>query len=208
MELRNRIGKSNFFFAHARTRVYRSWMLSAVAACGFLAARADSANPNPLDAQTQQQIQSIQNANTQICLPAIEALGRSKNPAVVKPLADAFAQENRPVVRRYIVDALGNLRNRTAIPVLKLALNDSDVQVRQSAVAAVGLLGASDAQNILLEHAANEQNPIIKRQMVHHLGLLHTPEANNALKTFSHDSDATVRNMAGQRLSTDKRETR
>jgi HEAT repeat protein len=206
MKLQESIGQKNLFFA--RTRVYRKYILSAFALSGLLITQADSATPSPLDAQTQQQLQAIQNANTQICLSAIQALGKSRNPAVVQPLSNAFAQENRPVVRRYIVDALGNLRNRAAIPALKQALNDPDLQIRQSAVAAVGLLGAGDVQAILLEHAAIEKDPVIKRQMVHHLGLLNTPESKKALKTFSQDRDQTVRDMAGQQLRTAKQETR
>jgi HEAT repeat protein len=205
MELRNLIGQSNFFFTRACTclpagRRARSILFVFALVLASISSSIIADSNFPLDAQTQQQLQAIQNANTQICLPAIEALGRSNNPAVVKPLADAFAQENRPVVRRYIVEALGYLRNRATIPTLKQALNDPDIQVRQSAVAAVGLLRASDVQSLLLEHAASEKDPVIKRQIVHHLGLLHTPEAKNALKTFSQDKDATVRDMAGKTL--------
>lgn len=201
-------GKGIFFFARARTRIYRSKLVLVLASLAASFANVTPVNANSTDAHTAQQIQAIHDAKLQICLPAIESLGRSKNVSIVQPLADAFTSEKRPVVRRYIVDALGNLRSRTAIPVLKQALNDTDIQVRQSAVAAVGLLGAGDVQNILLEHAANEKDPVIKRQMVHHLGLLQTPEAKNALKTFSRDSDATVRGMAQRKLSTEKQENR
>ena len=205
MKLQDRIGQSNFFFTRARTRV-RSLVVTPVktgaqwllmfwvpAFAGMTAINLSAAD---IDAKTQQQLQAIQNANTQICLPAIQALGHSNNSAVVQPLADAFTQENRPIVRRYIVEALGYLRNRSTIPTLKQALNDSDVQVRQSAVAAVGLLGAGDVQDILLADAANEKDPVVKRQLVHHLGLLHTPGAINALKTFKRDSDPAVSRMA------------
>ena len=215
MKLQESIGQKNFFFARTRVRSLvvtpvktgAQWllMLWIPAFAGMTAVNLSAAD---LDAKTNQQLQAIQDPSTQICLPAIEALGHSNNPAVVQPLADAFAQENRPLVRRYIVEALGYLRNRAAIPVFKQALNDPDVQVRQSAVASVGLLGAGDEQAILLEHAAGEKNPVIKRQIVHHLGLIHTPEANKALKTFNQDSDATVRDMAGQQLRTAKQETR
>jgi HEAT repeat protein len=199
MDSRLSNGLRKNFFTRACPRIVRSAL---AVTCGLiLSLAASAAQVGKLDAETSSKLQAITNAQLQICLPAIEALGRSNNPAVIKPLADAFALENRPVVRRSIIDALGSLRSRSAIPTLKQALNDPDVQIRQSAVAAVGLLAASDEQAILLEHAAGEKNPLIKRQMVHHLGLLQTPEAKNALKAFSKDSDASVRDMAARRLN-------
>ena len=161
MDLKLFKGREDFFFA--RTRIYSSASVFVLACSIFSIANATADNSNLLDAQTTQQIQSIQNAQLQICLPAIEALGRSKNMAVVNPLADALSSEKRPVVRRYLVDALGTLRSRAALPTLKQALNDPDVQVRQSAVAAVGLLSSADVQTVLLEQAKQEKNRFVKR---------------------------------------------
>ncbi len=208
MELTGFIGQGIIFFTRTRARIKRSSFIFTFGLVLWLLSASYAANTKQIDPKTVQQLQSVNNAQLQICLPAIESLGRSKNAAVVIPLADAFAQETRPVVRRYIVDALGNLRNRASLPALKQALRDPEVQVRQSAVASIGLLGADDVQDALLEQAAREHDPAVKRQLVHQLGLLQTPEATKALRTFSQDGDLTVRDMANRRLDKERQEKR
>ena len=151
------IGQSIFFFARTRTRIEKIQPIFIFGLALFVLSTGFAAAPKKWDAQTTQEIQNITNSQTQICLPAIDALGHSNNAQVVQPLSIAFSQETRPVVRRYIVDALGNLRNHAALPTLKLALQDQDLQVRQSAVAAVGLLSPTDVQETLIAQAAIEK---------------------------------------------------
>src|ERR1041384_7814998 len=118
MESLNLIELAYIFFARARARIYRSAIVGMFA---FLPVFAATPHKNFTDL-----ISSIQDPKLSICLPAIEDLARTKNPDAVNPLANALAIEKRPLVRRYLVDALGELGSANARPFLMASLKDPD----------------------------------------------------------------------------------
>src|SRR5262249_11510614 len=111
---------------YARARVYSVAIL-----CSLSAAFAFSV------ATFEENVKAISDAKLDSCLPSIEALGHSGRSDAADALVKAYDLEKRPLVRRYIVDALGLLKTQSARPVFMKALGDSDVQVRQSAVVAL-----------------------------------------------------------------------
>ena len=65
-------------------------------------------------------------------------LGKSGNLTAIDPLVEALSDPH-PGVRCDIVQALGRLRDSSAIPGLITSLKDNDVQVRAAAIAIDGL---------------------------------------------------------------------
>jgi hypothetical protein len=151
-----------------------------------------------LDSVLQQAAAHISDGKLEICLPAIEKLGHSKDASAVAPLASAFATEQRPLVRRYLVDALGLLSNPDARPTLILALNDADAQVRQSAVVALETLGGKESEQALAEHAQNETDFAVKAHLIPALGRAHDPKALDQLKELQNDDNDQISGMADQ----------
>ena len=143
---------------------------------------------------------NISDGKLNICLPAIETLGRSKDASAVAPLINAYAAEQRPLVRRYIVDALGMLKNDAAIPTLANALQDPDIQIRQSAVAALSLIGSPAANDLLFKAAGREKDRSVKTHLAHALGHSSHPRAGDALKQLAGDADPDVRRLANNGL--------
>ena len=149
-----------------------------------------------LNGALQQAANTITDAKLNICLPAIEKLGRSKDASAVAPLINAYAAEQRPLVRRYIVDALGLLKNNAAIPTLDQALQDPDIQIRQSAVAALSLISSPAAHDLLIKAASQEKDASVKRHLAHALGHSSHPKAGQALQKLAGDADPDVRRLA------------
>ena len=191
-------GQVFFFFARAGARARTSLIIIALIFCA-LSSPAFSA-PVSVDPQLQASLDKISDPKTQICLPAVDALGRSKNSSVIPGLAKAFTTEKRSLVRRNIVDALGLLRHSSALPTLTLALKDSNVQVRQSAVAALGLLGTPGAEAALVNQVAVEKNSAVKMHLAHQLGYSSHAKADEMLNKLSADSDPAVQRVAHRSL--------
>ncbi len=181
--------------------------LSIIAAILWLFSTPLWSDPISLDATLQAAVDKISDPKTQVCLPAIESLGRSEKPTVIPDLAKAFKSEKRALVRRYIVDALGQIRHANTLSALQLALKDSNAQVRQSAVAALGLLGTTKAQEILAEYAAKEKSPAVKTHLAHQLGYASGDKAAEALDTLQWDNDLAVQHAAEEAEKTKQRLT-
>ncbi len=77
---------------------------------------------------------------------AVEGLARL-GAAALAPLVDALA--GRPEHRKMIVDTLGLLGDRRAVPPLAAALDDSDENVRAAAAESLGRVGGPDAEAAL-----------------------------------------------------------
>jgi|GEM_PF-3002931 len=101
-------------------------------------------------------------------------------------------------VRREAVRALGNLKTSATIPLLKIALTDSDSDVVDSAINAASTtmhaLGKNHIQDIGQMITAGRWQ--VRREAVRALGNLKTPEAIPLLKKALTDSDDDVRSSA------------
>lgn len=200
MDFSNFIGQAYFFFARARAYIVKAAAVTGCVLSLTLSLAAAAADPQTLTTALTEQLRAVKDAQLKICLPAIESLGRSGNAMVARRLNDAYSQEKRPLVRRYIVDALGNLRHRSSLPTLKIALEDADIQVRQSAVAALGLFSPADAQPLFVDHARREKHSSLKRELIHQLAFSDTAESKQAVAELENDADPSVRNMASDTM--------
>lgn len=106
------------------------------------------------------------------------ALGRSRDTAAVRPLADLLARDPEEEVREVAAGALGVLADPGAIPALRTALGDRSHTVRLAAATSLGDLGwkpASDDETIAVL-AATAQWGALRR-----FGLAATPRLIRAL---------------------------
>jgi len=100
-------------------------------------------------------------------------------------------------VRRTVVQALLQVDASQSIPALVTAGRDSDAEVRQGIVAAVGEWGGSAVSPWLRERLAEDPAPGVRAEAAYRLGLLNDPEARAALDTtIAKDSDSGVRRWA------------
>ncbi len=143
----------------------------------------------------------VTSSDTGLCLPAIERLGASHDSdCATFPLIQALAAEKRPVVRRYLVDALGRLRSPDSVPALKIALRDPDIQVRQSAVVALEAVGSDDSDLLLQQQAGTEKNFAVKNSIVHVLGRSKNPKDETALHDWARDDDPEIQKIVNEEL--------
>ena len=66
---------------------------------------------------------------------------------------------------RNVAVALGNQRNSSAIPALKLAINDPEPLVREHAAWALGKIGGKNSLQVLLAARANENTPTVLQEI-------------------------------------------
>lgn len=198
MDPRLFIEQKIFFFARARTRLYRALLVAASSAL-FLAVIFPSF---AIPSDRQQTAANISHPQLSVCLPAIEKLGLSKDPNAVAPLAQAVADEQRPLVRRYLVDALGHLGYAEGRPTLIAALRDPDVQVRISAIAALSIVGGKESEAALRSHVDAETDSDVKAHLIFHLGMTHSAEDLKELQRLKVDADPRIRRMADEELKT------
>jgi HEAT repeat protein len=95
--------------------------------------------------------------------------------------------------------AVGEVRDRRCVPVLsRIARGHEDALCRESAVAALGAIGAEEGLSTIL--AALDDKPQIRRRAVVALAAFDTPESEEALKRCLKDTDWQVRQAAEDQL--------
>ena len=192
------IGKVIFFFAraHARTRsrvLEIGWFYGAISL--FAASIALAASPVVNTA-----IKNISSQNLDLCLSAIDALGKAKEMTGAIALAAAYESENRVLVKRLIVEALGQIGRAEGRAAVIKALGDADAEVRQSAVISLSLIGGRESDQAIVKQAANEQNKAVKLQMMSALSRSRGPRAFGRLQQLKDDDDAEVSDRADQEI--------
>ena len=85
---------------------------------------------------------------------ALEALARL-GPTAVTALTDALSPQQ--VHRKFFLDALGALGDRSAVPAVLTHLTDPDANVRVAAAESLGRLGGPDSTKALLECASSSE---------------------------------------------------
>jgi HEAT repeat protein len=200
------IGQAQFFFARVRVRIYSgarsprrpgsSLLLIALIFSSFLLSLPAFA----LDPSLKPALKKIADPKLSVCLPAIESLGHSRSPEVADTLAAALLTEKRPIVRRYLVDALGLLRQPSTAAAVIQALRDPDPQTRVSATIALEAIGTPESEKALFNQAAQENEFSVKAHLVHVMGRSSNPKAQEPLKTLTNDDDDAISQMAQDEL--------
>lgn len=104
----------------------------------------------------------------------------------IRGLARALKHRGDSGVRVDAAEALGELRNRLAVPPLVGALRDENRLVRKSAAEALGKIGDSSALEPLLE-ALNDEDCFVQAKAAAALGKMGDRRAINPLLCFIHD---------------------
>jgi HEAT repeat protein len=101
------------------------------------------------------------------------------------------------MIRRAAVRALLQVDSSQSLPALVAAGHDSDAEVRQGIVAAVGEWGGAAVSPWLRERLTLDPSPAVRAEAAYRLGMLGDPEARAALNTtIEKDPDSGVRRWA------------
>jgi len=110
-------------------------------------------------------------------------------------------QSSDVTIRRAVVKALLQVDASQLVPALAAVGRDSDAEVRQGIVAAVGEWGGEAVSPWLRERLAQDPSPGVRAEAAYRLGMLSDPETKAALeKAVAKDSDGGVRSWARRGL--------
>ena len=100
-------------------------------------------------------------------------------------------------IRRAAVRALLQVDSSQSVPALVAAGRDSDAEVRQGIVAAVGEWGGAAVSPWLRERLAQDPSPGVRAEAAYRLGMLSDLDTRAALETaVAKDADSGVRRWA------------
>lgn len=95
-------------------------------------------------------IDNLKSPDPYVRRQAAEQLGNLRDPKAIPHLKKLLTDEN-PFVRQTAVDSLGLIRSKEVLDdILFVLSNDKEVQVRQSAVVALGYIGSTDEKVVSL----------------------------------------------------------
>ncbi|MGH6903337.1 MAG: HEAT repeat domain-containing protein [Geminicoccaceae bacterium] len=134
-------------------------------------------------------------------LGAIRGLARQQDEAAIETLGTLLAQDPDATVRRIAATALGNIGGEAAAAALEPALADADVEVRIRAMRGLHVVDPEAAAAALGELALRDADPGLRRQAVHLLATLRSPEARATIELAASDPDDAVREAAEESLT-------
>ncbi|MEP6935623.1 MAG: HEAT repeat domain-containing protein [Nitrospirota bacterium] len=128
---------------------------------------------------------------------AVVAIGEIEpSPRFLQPVV-GLLRSSDATIRRAAVRALLQVDSSQSIPALVAAGRDSDAEVRQGIVAAVGEWGGATAFPWIRERLIEDTSPRVRAEAAYRLGMLSGPEARDALNTtIAKDPDNGVRRWA------------
>ena len=128
---------------------------------------------------------------------AVVAIGEIEpGPRLLQPVV-GLLRSSDAMIRRAAVRALLQVDSSQSVPALVAAGRDSDVEVRQGIVAAVGEWGGSAVSLWLRERLAEDPAPGVRAEAAYRLGMLSDSDAKAALEsTIAKDPDSGVRRWA------------
>ena len=131
---------------------------------------------------------------------AIQALRRINDPIAANTLIKILVdKDEQPYVRATAAEALGKLRQASAVDSLISVLQDEQWVVRSRAVQALGRIKDSRAVDPLIG-ALNDRDATVRRYAAHALGNLKDARAIEPLKAALEDGNSGVRRNAAQAL--------
>jgi len=128
---------------------------------------------------------------------AVVAIGEIEpGPQLLQPVV-GLLRSSDATIRRAAVRALLQVDSSQSVPALIAAGRDSDAEVRQGIVAAVGEWGGAMAFSWIRGRLVEDPSPGVRSEAAYRLGLLSDPEAKAALNTtIAKDPDSGVRRWA------------
>jgi HEAT repeat protein len=138
----------------------------------------------------------LSSENAQLRLEGIKSLRRLAqfDPGARKAIRDMLNDPNERV-RQEAADALGDLGDKEAAPLLARMLGDPDAGVREKAIDALGKVGASEA-GASIAQLLSDPSGDVRKEAADVLGRLKAREGTNALLQALTDSNEDVRGEA------------
>lgn len=127
-------------------------------------------------------------------------LGNAGDPKAVEPLIELLETEGYILPARAALDALGDLNDSRATPLLELILNTSvDPPITAAAAGALVKLGKREYLPIVID-GLNEEDETVRRNCAQNLGDIGDPLAIEPLINALYDEDRLVRSFATSAL--------
>ena len=137
-------------------------------------------------------VESVRQAAV-VAIGEIEPGSRSLQPVV------GLLRSSDAAIRKAAVWALLQVDSSELVPALVAAGRDSDAEVRQGIVAAVGEWGGAAASPWIRERLVQDPSPGVRAEAAYRLGMLSDPDTKAALNTtIAKDPDSGVRRWAKQ----------
>ena len=141
----------------------------------------------------------------QSTIPAVRRQGvagiaSTRDPSEVARLGNILRNDPHFTVRAEAAEALGNIRNRDAVPYLISALSDSNRNVKVSAVVSLGYLRDREAVEPLISLAGSEEDPGIVISVLNVLGVIGDPAARTLLEESLRSDNSRIRQISAQSL--------
>jgi len=132
---------------------------------------------------------------------AVVAIGEIEPAPRLLELVVGLLRSPDATIRKFAVWALLQVDSSQWVPALVAAGGDSDAEVRQGIVAAVGEWGGSGVSPWLREYLARDPSAGVRAEAAYRLGMLSDPDARAALnRTIAQDPDGGVRRWAKRGL--------
>jgi HEAT repeat protein len=132
---------------------------------------------------------------TETLVNVAELLGELQSYAALSPLEKLFTAQD-PVIRRAAVKALRFLYFKRSFVIVRKALADSDAQVREAALTAIGGLHFPHAFNPLARIYRESNNPHVRVASLQSIGKIQTVEAGEFLVMVLRQETGDLRNAA------------
>jgi HEAT repeat protein len=141
--------------------------------------------------------QALQDPVESVRQAAIVAIGEIEPVSrLLQPVVELLRSSD-VAIRRAAVRALLQVDSSQSVPALVAAGRDSDAEVRQGIVAAVGEWGGAMASPWIRERLVEDPSPGVRAEAAYRLGMLSDPDAKAALNmTIAKDPDSGVRRWA------------
>jgi len=123
----------------------------------------------------------------------VRRLARRGDASAVAGLARHLEEDDDRVVRRLVVESLGEIGDPRALPALAAALDDDDPTLRGRAIAALRAVGGARAAAAIGEALHEDPDPRIRRMAARALGRMDHDAAMAALEAAQTDPNENVR---------------
>ncbi len=127
--------------------------------------------------------------------PDMMLLGKKVTPALRRGLINNINDN----IRSYCARVLLEMRDKTSVPELRIALKDRSSAVRRYAIRTLGIIGDVDSIDAIIK-AADDKNSYVRAEAVSTLGKLGLAEGSKYIIDALKDSSSYVRSQASQAL--------
>jgi HEAT repeat protein len=141
--------------------------------------------------------QALEDPSESVRQASVVAIGDIEPSSQLLQPVLVLMQSSDVTIRRAVVKALLQVDASQLVPALVTAGRDSDAEVRQGIVAAVGEWGGGAVSPWLRERLAEDPSPGVRAEAAYRLGMRSDLETKAALeKAISRDPDSGVRGWA------------